>query len=293
MSRSLLGAVEAGGTKMVCAVAYDPNEILDEVRFPTRDPAATLSEVEQYFRRMEDRYESIQSIGYGTFGPAAVHSSSADYGKILNTPKVGWQQVNVLGFLSESFPEARLAFDTDVNAAALGEGYAGAGRGFQNYIYVTVGTGIGGGVVIGGKPLHANPHAEIGHMLVPDMSLESSDFKGVCPFHGRCLEGVASGLAMTERWGVSPEQLAHDHQAWVIEARYLAAMIQNLMACYAPDKIILGGGVMEQEFLLDMIQSEFDQLAGGYWQYPEDLIVRPELGNQSGITGALLMALTA
>jgi fructokinase len=215
-----------------------------------------------------------------------VTEGEADYGKILPTPKPGWEGGDVLGYLSEHFPGVALAFDTDVNAAAIGEGFLGVAKGLKNFIYVTVGTGIGGGVVVNGRTLKSQPHAEVGHMLVPVLD----DYPGCCSFHGNCLEGVASGTAIGKRWGVSPRELPEDHEAWDLEASYLAMMVQNLMACYAPEKIILGGGVMEQKFLLSKVREKFRELAGGYWRENDALLVPPTMGNQAGITGALVMA---
>jgi len=293
MSHRLLGGVEAGGTKMVCAVAYEPDQILDLERFPTTNAEETLTKVKGYFERIGEKYGIPNAIGYGSFGPAGVNPSSPDYGKILNTPKLGWQGADVLSFFAKAFPDTRFSFDTDVNAAALGEGFAGVARGVKNFIYVTVGTGIGGGVIIDGKPLQSRPHAEIGHMLVPIAAGELADYEGSCPFHGRCLEGLASGTALGARWGMPAYELAPDHEAWQLETRYLAEMVMNLVACYGPDKIILGGGVMEQDFLLDMVRAELAELMGGYWQEHVDLLVRPQLENEAGITGALLMASSA
>ncbi|MEO1858068.1 MAG: ROK family protein, partial [Rubritalea sp.] len=159
MRNNLLGAVEAGGTKMVCAVAYELGDIIEEKRFPTTQAEETLAEVKEFFENASKKYEELGAIGYGTFGPAAVAPTSKDYGKVLATPKLGWEGADVMAFLSEAFPNAALSFDTDVNAAALGEGHSGAALGMVNYVYITVGTGIGGGVVIGGQPLHGNPHA--------------------------------------------------------------------------------------------------------------------------------------
>ena len=290
MNRNLLGGVEAGGTKMVCAVAYEPGKILDETRFPTTSAEETLMRVKRYFTSMSEQYGTLHAIGYGTFGPAGVNPSSADYGTILNTPKVGWKGVDLL---DGAFPNTKFTLDTDVNAAALGEGYAGAAKGLENYIYVTVGTGIGGGVVIGGNPLKTQPHAEIGHMRIPPAAGELMGFNGSCPFHGRCLEGLASGTALGARWGVSARELTPDHAAWKLEAHYLAAMVQNLVACYAPEKIILGGGVMDQDFLLEMLKADSEEMMAGYWQTSNDLLVSPQLGSKAGITGALLMASSA
>lgn len=286
MARALLGGVEAGGTKMVCAVAREPGQVIDELRFPTTQPAETLSRVRAYFESAQKKYGELSAIGYGSFGPAVVNPSAEGYGKILSTPKPGWQGADVLGFLGSAFPGASLAFDTDVNAAALGEGYAGAARGLKNYVYVTVGTGIGGGVVIDGRPLNSQPHAEIGHMQVPLLD----DFAGSCVFHGNCLEGLASGSAIGQRWGVPAQDLPPEHEAWGLEAAYLASMVQNLVACYAPERIILGGGVMEQSFLLRQVKAIYARNTAGYWPQNERLIVTPGMGNQAGIIGALVMA---
>jgi len=286
MKNRLLGGVEAGGTKMVCAVAQEPGKALDEVRFPTTNAEDTLRRVVEYFEVAQKKYGVLASIGYGTFGPAVVTEGETGYGSILPTPKPGWEGADVLGVLSEAFPDAALAFDTDVNAAAIGEGFAGAAQGLKNFIYVTVGTGIGGGVVIDGNPLNARPHAEVGHMRVPVLD----DYAGCCTFHGACIEGLASGSAMRGRWKVPAQELPSAHEAWDLEADYLALMVQNLVACFAPEKIILGGGVMEQPVLLPKIRERFHELAGGYWQSEDDFLVSPEMGNQAGIVGALVMA---
>ena len=288
MNHPLLGAVEAGGTKMVCAVAFEPGKVLDEVRFPTTHAEETLPRVVEYFKTAQKQYGTLGSIGYGTFGPAVVNVGEPGYGSILPTPKPGWEGADVLGCFAEAFPDAVFSFDTDVNVAAIGEGFAGAARGLKNYIYVTVGTGIGGGVVIDGKTLKARPHAEIGHMWLPLQN--GDDYAGCCAFHGACLEGLASGSAMLGRWRIPAQDLPLDHVAWDLEASYLALMVQNLVACFAPEKIILGGGVMGQPTLLPMIREKFERLAGGYWKCDDGLLVSPAMGNQAGIVGALVMA---
>lgn len=271
---------------MVCAVAYEPGKVLDEVRFPTTNPVETLARVREYFEQVQKKFGALGAIGYGTFGPAVVTVGEEDYGKVLPTPKPGWEGADVVGYLEDAFPGVALSFDTDVNAAAIGEGFAGAAMGKKNFVYITVGTGIGGGVVVEGKALNARPHAEIGHMLVPRLD----DFEGCCPFHGACLEGLASGSAIGARWGIPAPELEPGHEAWDLEARYLAMMVQNLVACYAPERIILGGGVMEQEFLLKMVREKYRDGAAGYWKDDDSLIVTPAMGNQAGITGALVMA---
>lgn len=286
MNKKLLGGVEAGGTKMVCAVAEKPGEVIDEVRFPTTKPDETLQRVKEYFEQAQEKFGALAAIGYGTFGPASVTQGDPGYGKVLPTPKPGWQGADVVGFLECAFPGVAVSFDTDVNAAAIGEGFAGAAMSLKNFVYITVGTGIGGGVVVDGKALNAKPHAEIGHMLVPRLD----DYSGCCSFHGACLEGLASGSAIGARWGIPAPELGPDHEAWDLEASYLAMMVQNLVACYAPERIILGGGVMEQDFLLEMVREKFVKSAAGYWQPDESLLVTPAMGNQAGITGALVMA---
>ena len=300
MNNKLLGGVEAGGTKMVCAVAREPGDVLDDERFPTTTPSETLQRVKSYFEKAQRKYGELGAIGYGTFGPAAISQHDAKYGTILATPKPGWEGADVIGYLQSAFPDVALSYDTDVNAAAIGEGFegaSGAARGLKNYIYITIGTGIGGGVVVDGKALHARPHAEIGHILVPrqqggvDGRLDG--FSGSCCFHKGeyvCLEGLASGTAIRERWGIPAQELEADHPAWDLEAKYLAAMVQNLVACFAPDRIILGGGVMEQSFLLERVKENFYQSVNGYWERFDNMLVNPGLGNQAGITGALVMA---
>jgi len=288
MSGLLLGGVEAGGTKMVCAVANEPGKVIDEVRFPTTNAEETLARVKEYFDGAQKKFGELGAIGYGTFGPAGVTQGQARYGTILPTPKPGWQEADVVGFLEKSYPGVSISFDTDVNAAAIGEGWGGAAKGLGNFIYITIGTGIGGGVVIDGKALNSNPHAEIGHMLVP--KVEGDDFEGCCSFHGACLEGLASGSAMGARWGVPAPELEPDYEAWDLEADYLAMMVQNLVASFAPERIILGGGVMEQDFLLAKVRERYNQNAAGYWPRDGSLLVIPALGNQAGITGALVMA---
>ena len=288
MGRVMLGAVEAGGTKMVCAVAHEPGELIDEVRFSTSNADETMLRVTEYFDAAQKKFGALAAIGYGTFGPAEVSLDQVNYGKILTTPKLGWEGADVVGYLRQAYPQVPVSFDTDVNAAAVGEGMAGAARGMKHFIYVTVGTGIGGGVVVAGRALKTHPHAEIGHMLIP--RVDGDDFGGCCRFHGGCLEGLASGSAMAARWGVPAQELGADHEAWDLEASYLAMMVQNLVACYAPERIILGGGVMEQEFLLEKVRARYEKNAQGYWAKNDSLLVAPALGNRSGITGALVMA---
>jgi fructokinase len=286
LERQWIGGLEAGGTKIVCAVGDAEGNVIHEERFPTETPERTLPEVIAFFKKSEQEFGEIGGLGIGTFGPAGTNRGRSGYGTILKTPKAGWEGADLLGAFREAYPGVPVAFDTDVNAAAVGEGARGAARGLDSFVYVTVGTGIGGGIVVNGKPLSGILHPEIGHIRVPIFD----DFEGVCPFHGNCLEGMASGTAMAKRWGVDPRQLPSDHEAWDLEAKYLAAMVQTLTAVLSPERIIFGGGVMEQTQLFPMIREKFMRDAGGYWPEIDDFLVPSQLGNQAGIIGCLILA---
>lgn len=280
----ILGGIEAGGTKFVCALGDEHGNVLKEERFPTGAPEPTLAQAVAFFENAEQEIGKMDALGIGTFGPAGINKDLDNYGKILATPKEGWEGAEFLGaFAKWDIPKA---FDTDVNAAALGEGAKGAAVGLKNFVYITVGTGIGGGVVINGQTLSGYLHPEIGHISIRQLD----DFEGVCPFHKNCAEGMASGTAMRERWGKPAQKLSLDHPAWELEAAYLASLCQTLTAVLSPQRIILGGGVMGQDHLLPMIQKKFDELCSSYWQTPNNYLVRPELGNQAGIVGALRLA---
>jgi len=288
----LLAGIEAGGTKYVCAVGHQPDELLRETRFPTTSPEETIDQAVGFFRQAAAEFGPLRAMGVGTFGPADINPRSPGYGGILNTPKEAWAGFNVVNALRDGLGEpVPIAIDTDVNAAAIGEAEFGAGRNERNVAYVTVGTGIGGGILIDGQPLHGRLHTEIGHLLVPDFD-QPGKATGVCPFHDRCLEGRASGPAIEKRWGKPATELPPDHPAWQLEARYLAAAAIDLTAAWSPDIIILGGGVMQQEHLIDLVRGEFHALAGDYWTLPplDTYLVTPWLGQNAGIVGALAMA---
>ena len=292
--KPLYGGIEAGGTKFVCAVGSGPDNIRDEVRFPTTTPDETLAQAIDYFQQAEQRHGPLQAIGIGTFGPAGVKPGSASYGKILTTPKAGWTGADIVGTIQAGLGELPIAFDTDVNAAALAEARWGAARGVEHVLYLTVGTGIGGGMVTGGRALHGMLHPEMGHIHVPPDS-DSDTFAGSCPFHGRCFEGMASGTAMHARWGVPPTTLPPDHEAWQVQARCLGAGLTTLICTLSPERIVLGGGVMEQDHLFPLVRRAVRDRLNGYLDTPElaDLdsyIVPPALGNRAGIAGALLLA---
>lgn len=288
-SNQYLGAIEAGGSKLVCAVASasKPSEILYQTRIPTRDPHSTLQEVMQFFERSLPSGGSLSALGIASFGPLGVNTELSNYGEILATPKQGWQGTNMITPFINSFPELKVSIDTDVNAAALAEGKYGAAKDLHSYVYITIGTGIGGGVVIKNEIIKGHLHPEIGHLSIHQ---EHSDaFAGNCPFHQNCIEGLASGEAIFQRWGARAETLPPDHPAWELQASYLASLCQTLTAVISPQRIILGGGVMQQH-LLAMVSAKFFIKAGEYWQIPNDYIVTPALGDQSGIIGAMELA---
>ena len=290
----LFGGVESGGTKFVCVIGRGPGEIEAETRIPTTTPGATLSQIVDFFRAESSRHGRLTAIGVGSFGPVDLREGSATWGFITTTPKAGWADTDVAGRLMKDLG-VPVAFDTDVNAAAIGEARWGAAQGLDTFVYLTVGTGIGGGGLVGGQPMHGLVHPEIGHMLLP-RDPSADPFPGVCPFHGGCLEGLASGPALLARWGQPAESLAADHPAWALEARYLALALVNLVCTLSPQRIVLGGGVMEQAQLFPLIRKEVVALLNGYIQATAILdaidayVVPPGLGSRSGRLGALAMA---
>lgn len=291
---SLFGAVEAGGTKFVCAVGTGPNDLRSVTRIPTTTPEETLPQVLDFFRQQIKTVGVLDSIGIGAFGPVDVRPNSSTFGWFLNTPKPGWQQIDFAGMLKREL-NIPIGFDTDVNAAAVGEHRWGNGQGLETFIYLTVGTGIGGGGLVGGKPIHGLLHPEMGHILIPhDLSVDP--FVGSCPFHQDCLEGLASGFAMEKRWGRKGNTLRADHPAWALEANYLALGLMNFIVVLSPERIIMGGGVMAQEQLFPMIRSQVREKLNNYLDVPkivneiEDYIVPPKLGDKAGILGALALA---
>ena len=290
MKPSLVGAIEAGGTKFVCAIGTDPQNI-EEIRFPTTSPEETIQKAIDFFKAKEIDSGEIQAIGIGTFGPAEVNPKSENFGWITNTPKEKWQQTDLITPIKNAFGDIPFAFDTDVNAAAWGEGRWGAAQGLDHYVYITVGTGIGGGAVNDGKILHGKNHPEMGHLRIPkDSSIDP--FPGCCPFHGDCLEGLASGTAIKERWNTDPSFLPEDHKAWELESTYLADAILNLTLTLSPERFILGGGVMEQTHLFPMIRTKLNQRLAGYVEIEniDNFVLPPGLGSKSGVLGAIALA---
>ena len=292
MSRFI--AIEAGGTKFICAISHGNGVIEDRTRIATTTPAETIPQVIDYIRK-HDNDKNIDAIGIATFGPLDLDETSETYGFITAAPKPGWQNFDFVGTLKREF-DVPIGFDTDVNAAALGEYFYGVARNINHFVYTTVGTGIGVGAMIDGKLLHGALHPEMGHMLIPQ-AFEIDDFKGVCPFHGNCLEGLASGPSMKQRWQVkSALDLAADHNAWNIEAHYLAVFCMNVTLCLSPKKIILGGGVMRQKQLFPKIRERLPKLLQGYIKHAtvmeeiDQFISETGLGENSGIIGAIALA---
>lgn len=291
---TVYGGIEAGGTKFVCAVGTGPNEILAETEFRTTSPEGAIDRVIAFF---EEQPDLIGAIGIGSFGPVDPDPGSPTFGTITSTPKPGWQNVDILGRV-EAALGVPAAFDTDVNAAALGEHRWGAARGLDTFVYITVGTGIGGGAMVEGNLLHGVMHPEMGHLRIPH-DPGRDPFEGTCPFHGDCLEGLASGPAIEARWGERGESLPEDHPAWPLEAHYLALGLVSIICILSPQRIILGGGVMERSFLFPMIRPKVQELLNGYIQVPaiteeiEETIVPPALGGRAGVLGAMALAMRA
>jgi fructokinase len=289
----LFGAVEAGGTKFVCAIGDESGRILAASRFPTADPDSTLARVREFFK--VDGFVP-SAIGVACFGPIILQRQSVHYGFIGKTPKAGWSHTDVAGMLAREF-SCPVGFDTDVNAAALAEHRWGAGSDTQNLVYVTVGTGIGGGVLIEGAALHGLMHPEIGHIYPRRHELDVN-FAGVCPFHGDCLEGLASGPAILARSGSELQHLDATHVQWPIEADYLGQLCAQLVLTVSPQRIVVGGGVMDER-LFPLVRKRTLHWLGGYVDRHEILnameryIVPPALGARAGVLGALCLAVDA
>lgn len=292
---TIYGAVEGGGTKFNCLVATDKDNILEEIRIPTTEPAETMAAVVEFFAKFEtDHHQKLASIGVACFGPVDLNQHSPTYGCITTTPKPGWLQAPILPPLKARF-DVPMDFEVDVNGSAIGEHRWGAAQGLTDFVYYTIGTGIGGGAMIGGQMLHGLMHAEMGHQYMPAVS--GDEYAGHCPYHGHCFEGVATGPAMKDRWGIPAEDLPADHPAWEMEAEYIAIAMANTVCMLSPQRIILGGGVMNQMHLFPMIREKTVKYLAGYIKRPEILedidnfIVPPGLGNYAGMMGALAMAM--
>jgi len=289
------GGIEAGGTKFVCVVTDAGKAVLAETRFPTTTPADTLGRVIEFFMEQNAQLpEPISALGVACFGPIDPQPSSATFGSITSTPKPGWANTPVVTPLREAF-NVPVAIDTDVNAAAVGEGKWGAAIGLSDFIYLTVGTGVGGGGIINGLPLHGLIHPEMGHLRIPH-DWNHDPYPGSCIYHGDCFEGLASGPALLGRWGQPGDTLPIGHPAWDLEAHYIALALQNYICTLSPQKIILGGGVMQQTHLFALIRENVFKLLNGYIQSPailekiDSYIVPPGLGGRAGVLGAVALA---
>ncbi|HKZ70979.1 MAG TPA: ROK family protein [Anaerolineales bacterium] len=286
----LFGGVEAGGTKFNCIIGTGPHNIRAETRFPTTTPDETLGDVVAFFRERGP----VAALGIASFGPLDLRPASPAYGHIAATPKPGWAGADLLRPFQEAFG-APIGFDTDVNGAALGEWQWGAARGLDTFLYLTIGTGIGGGGLVGGKLMHGLVHPEMGHIFIPH-DRQADPFNGGCPFHKNCFEGLASGPALNARWGQPAVTLPPDHPAWDLEARYIARALTNFVCTLSPQRIILGGGVMDQTQLFPLIRRYVKEFLNGYVQSPSILvdadsyIVPPALGPRAGVLGALALA---
>jgi fructokinase len=289
------GGVEAGGTKFVCAIGDSEGKILERIRIPTTLPDETLGQVITFLKEMQKRYE-ISAIGVGTFGPLYLDKKSPYYGYIHAEQKHGWGNVNLLGIMGEAFPNIPIGYDTDVNTAAIGEGRWGNGKGFSDFVYWTIGTGIGAGVVSGGKIVHGLIHPEVGHTFVPQ-DKEKDPFPGVCAYHHNCLEGLASGPSMKARWNVSSAMdLPFDHFAWDLEAEYLGYAMANCIFNTSPQRIIIGGGVMKNKNLYAKVRAKVQEYLNGFIKHKailediDNFIVPPALGDDAGVLGAIALA---
>jgi len=291
---TLYGGIEGGGTKFVCAVGTNPNDIRAETRFPTTTPHETMSQAVEFFKQQEITFGKLDAIGFACFGPLNPKPDTPTYGHILPTPKPGWSNSDVVGMLRTSF-DIPVNFDTDVNGAALGEAKWGNAQGLETFIYLTIGTGVGGGAYVEGKLLHGLLHPEMGHIPLPHDRVKDP-FPGTCPFHGDCFEGLASGVAIEKRWGQRGGALPEDHPAWDLEAEYIALALMTYCHTLSPQRIIIGGGVGQLEHLLSKVQKRTRELINGYIQSTaiteniESFIVTPGLGSQAGVLGAIALA---
>ncbi|WP_276540958.1 ROK family protein [Salipaludibacillus agaradhaerens] len=280
----MLGGIEAGGTKFVCAVANDDLTIVERIAFPTRSPEETFNDVFEFF----DKFQ-LKALGIGSFGPIDVNEQSPSYGFITDTPKPFWSHFDFVGTLKEKY-DVPVFWTTDVNAAAYGEKMKGSAINNESCLYLTVGTGVGGGVIYGENILEGFSHPEMGHILVQPHA--EDPFEGGCPFHKNCLEGLASGSAIEKRFGRKGDTIPQDDKFWKIEAYYMAQALMTYTLTLRPEKIILGGGVMMQDHLLASLREEFSRLLNGYVATPDlsEYIVTPALKGDAGIVGSLLLA---
>lgn len=290
----IYGGIECGGTKFVCATSSEGGQLLTRAEFPTTEPVETIARAVAFFR---EQPHPVHAIGIGSFGPVDLNPASPKFGYITSTPKNGWRDTDLAGAVRRATGVA-VAFDTDVNAAALGEARWGAAQGLDTFLYLTIGTGLGGGGMANGRLLHGLVHPEMGHIRVP-RDRSADPYPGHCPFHGDCLEGLVSGPALEGRWGRRAETLDPGDPGWDLVARYIALGLATWICTLSPERIILGGGVMRQTHLFPRIRAEVLGLLNGYIQAPEILerietyIVPPALGGDAGVLGAAALAAMA
>ena len=288
------GGIEAGGTKFVCAIGSGPDDLRSVERFPTTTPAETIARAIDFFHSQAAKHGPIAAVGIAAFGPLDPDPKSARYGYITSTPKPGWRDTDLAGAIQRGLG-VRVGFDTDVNAAALGEWQWGAGQGLSDLLYLTIGTGIGGGGLMSGQLMHGLVHPEMGHIRVPH-DRQADPYPGHCPFHGDCLEGLACGPAIGARWGQAADTLPPDHPAWDLEAHYLALAVTNYICTLSPQRVILGGGVMQQPAIWPLLRSKVQELLAGYVQssaildHIDAYLVPPALDARSGVLGAIALA---
>ena len=279
-----LGALEAGGTKMVCAIGDETGKIFEQISIPTRTPEDTIPEIIDYFQKAQ-----IEALGIGCFGPIDPDRQSATYGYITSTPKLAWANFNIVNAFEKAL-NCPVGFDTDVNGSVLGEVTFGQAKGKSCVVYVTIGTGVGAGIYIEGKLLHGMLHPEAGHVMI--QRREGDNYQGKCPYHGTCLEGMAAGPAVEERWGRKAVELKDRKEVWDLEAYYIAQALTGYILTLSPEMIILGGGIMHQEQLFPMIRGYVKEMLGGYikteeLENMENYIVPASLNDDQGIMGAL------
>jgi fructokinase len=291
MEATWIGGIEGGGTKFVCGVGrLADNELCHEIVIPTGSPDTTLDRVLEFFRSLK---EPIAAIGLGTFGPVQLDPTSPQFGHITSTPKQGWRDFDIRTAIANALG-VPVFMDTDVNAAALGEAVWGASKGVRTSLWVTVGTGVGGGLILDGRPIHGFAHTEMGHIRIPH-DFVRDPYPGCCPFHGDCLEGLVSGPALQARWGASPVTFGADHPAWSLQVEYLALACINWICTVVPGRIVLSGGTI-REHLLPLIQDRVADLMNGYLRAPElaeergRYIVSSALGRRAGVLGAIALA---
>ena len=295
MEEKAFGAIELGGTKTFVLIAKNRSKIYSRKIFPTLSPEQTIKDITKYFQDQAKAFNvKLESIGIGSFGPLDLDPESKTFGYITSTPKQGWQFTNIKGKIENSL-QVPVIIDTDVNTSALGEFLSLSKQDINCFVYITIGTGIGGGFIINGELVHGLVHPEFGHIKIPhDKRIDP--FVGICPYHRDCFEGLASGPALKERWHISPSLLPKKHMAWELEAHYISLALMNLICTISPQKIILGGGVMHQIHLFEKIHQKTQLLLNNYIKskyledHIRDYITPPQLKDNSGIFGALDLA---